>query len=191
MTGNFTERFWLDREEAVLVVVDVQQRLVPAMDPAVYDGVRRSIEMLVEGATLLGVPVVATEQYPKGLGPTVEELSAACRNKVIEKVSFGCCGEPDFLAWLRQLGRSHVLVTGMEAHVCVYQTVLGLLDAGYRVHLLRDAVCSRGEVDYLCALENAARAGAVVSTAETALFQLLRTSAAAEFKAVSALVKAR
>jgi len=191
MSGEVTEVFWLDREQAVLVVVDVQQRLVPAMETAVYERVRRTIEMLVEGAALLGVPVVATEQYPKGLGPTVEELAAACRNRVVEKVSFGCCGEPDFLAWLRQLGRSQVIVTGMEAHVCVYQTVLGLLDAGYRVHLLRDAVCSRGKVDWLCALENAARAGAVVSTAETALFQMLRNSAVPEFKAISALVKGR
>jgi len=191
MHGDVTERFWLEREKTVLVVIDVQKRLVPSMDAAVYDRVRRSIDLMVEGASLLGIPVVATEQYPKGLGPTVDELAAACRTKVIEKLSFGCCGEPDFLAWLRQLGRSQVLVTGMEAHVCVYQTVLGLLDAGYRVHMLRDAVCSRGKVDYLCALENAARAGAVVTTAEAALFQLLRSCAAPEFKAVSALVKAR
>jgi len=191
MFQDKTERFWLDREHAVLAVIDVQQRLVPSMDHKVYDAVRRNIDLLLRGAELLGVPVVATEQYPRGLGPTVEELAAACTAKVIEKLSFGCCGETAFPDHLRELGRSQVLVTGMEAHVCVYQTVLGLLGAGYRVHLVRDAVCSRGKTDYLAAMANAAGAGAVVTTAETALFQLLRTAAAPEFKAVSALIKGR
>jgi nicotinamidase-related amidase len=191
MIQDETGKFWLDREKALLVVVDVQQRLVPSMDPLVYDMVRRSIDCMVRGAELLGVPVVATEQYPKGLGPTVPELAAACTAKVIEKLSFGCCGEPAFVDYLRGLGRSQIMVTGMEAHVCVYQTVLGLLQEGYRVHLLRDAISSRGRTDYLAALDNAAHAGAVVTTTETALFQLLRTAAAPEFKAVSALIKGR
>jgi isochorismate hydrolase len=148
MIQDETGKFWLDREKAMLVVVDVQQRLVPSMDPEVYDKVRRSIDCMVRGAELLDVPVLATEQYPKGLGPTVPELAAACTGQVIEKLSFGCCGEPTFRDHLRGLGRSQVMVTGMEAHVCVYQTVLGLLEAGYRVHLLRDAICSRGKTDY-------------------------------------------
>lgn len=184
-------KFTLERDKAVLVVIDVQQRLVPSMDPAVYERVQRSIDCAVRGAELLGVPVVATEQYPKGLGPTVPELAAACAGKVIEKLSFGCCGEPAFLDYIRGLGRSQVMVTGMEAHVCVYQTVLGLLEDGYRVHLLRDAICSRGKTDYVAALENAANAGAVVSTTEMALFQLLRSASAPEFKAISALIKQR
>lgn len=191
MNQDETGKFWLDREKAMLVVVDVQQRLVPSMDPAVYDKVRRNIDCVVRGAEFLGVPVFATEQYPKGLGPTVPELAAACAGKVIEKLSFGCCGEPVFRDYLSGLGRSQVMVTGMEAHVCVYQTVLGLLEEGYRVHLLRDAICSRGKTDYLAALENAQCAGAVVTTTETALFQLLRTAAAPEFKAVSSLIKGR
>ena len=191
MSQDATGKFTLDREKAVLVVIDVQQRLVPSMDPTVYEKVRRSIACAVRGAELLGVPVVATEQYPKGLGPTVPELAAACTGQVIEELSFGCCGEPTFLDYLKGLGRNQVLVTGMEAHVCVYQTVLGLLEAGYHVHLLRDAICSRGKTDYVAALENAANAGAVVSTTEMAIFQLLRSAAAPEFKAVSALIKQR
>jgi nicotinamidase-related amidase len=191
MIQDETGKFWLDREKAVLIVVDVQQRLVPSMDPAVYDRVRRSIDCVVRGAELLSVPVVATEQYPKGLGPTVPELSAACAGTVIEKLSFGSCGEPVFRDHLRGLGRTQVMVTGMEAHVCVYQTVLGLLEAGYRVHLLRDAICSRAKTDYLASLDNAKSAGAVVTTTEMALFQLLRTAAAPEFKAVSAVIKGR
>lgn len=185
------EAFWLDREKAALVVIDVQQRLVPSMAPEVYEQTRRNLDLLIQGAELLQVPVLATEQYPKGLGPTVPELAAAGRSRTIEKMSFGCCGEPAFPDYLAELGRSQIVVTGMEAHVCVYQTVLGLLQGGYGVHLVRDAVCSRGRTDYRNALENARAAGAVVTTAETALFQMLRTAAAPEFKAVSKLIKER
>lgn len=183
--------FWLDRERAVLVVVDVQQKLVPAMPPKIYQQTLRSIDFLVRSARLLEVPVMATEQYPKGLGPTVPELAEACQGGAVAKMSFGCCGEPTFLDRLKTLGRTQVLVTGMEAHVCVWQTVLGLLGAGYRVHLVRDAIVSRGKIDYLNAVESARQAGAVITTAETAAFQLVRTAAAPEFKAVSALVKER
>ncbi|MBE0598759.1 MAG: isochorismatase family protein, partial [Desulfuromonadales bacterium] len=96
-----------------------------------------------------------------------------------------------FLQRLQQLGRRQVIVTGMEAHVCVWQTVLGLLQAGYQVHLVRDAIIARGKIDYLNTLESARQAGAVVTTAETAIFQLLQTAEATEFKAISALVKER
>jgi nicotinamidase-related amidase len=109
----------------------------------------------------------------------------------VEKVSFGCCGEPDFLEALKETGRSQVIVTGMEAHVCVYQTVLGLLEDGYHVHLLSDSICSRSKADYLSGVANAGQAGAVVTTAETVLFQMLQESTHEQFKAVSKLVKER
>jgi len=188
---NPLDRFWPEREKAVLVIIDVQQRLVPSMSPDVYAGVRATIDMLARGAGELSLPILTTEQYPQGLGTTVSELQDYQGTEVVEKVSFGCCGEPRFLQRLRELGRSQVIVVGMEAHVCVYQTVLGLLENGYQVHLVRDAICSRHKSDYLNALDLAAAAGAVVTNAETVLFQLLRTSVATEFKAVSALVKQR
>src|SRR5512145_1262475 len=150
-------KFWLERDQAVLVVVDVQQKLVPAMPAKEYRKTLASIDLLVKGAKVLGVPTVATEQYTRGLGPTVPELAEACRERVIEKMSFGCCGEPDFLQHLKRLGRSQVIVTGMEAHVCVYQTVLGLLAAGFHVHLVRDAICSRHKEDFRAGVSNAAR----------------------------------
>jgi len=185
------EVFRLDRKKAVLLVVDVQQKLIPSMDAAVYASTLKNIDLLIRGTAELKIPVMATEQYSKGLGKTVSELSAACENIVIEKMTFGCCGEPTFLERLKELGRSQVIVTGMEAHVCVYQTVLGLLEGGYGVHLVRDAIISRGKIDYLSSLDNAARAGAVVTTAETALFQLLYTAAAPEFRAISAMIKSK
>ena len=183
--------FKLETGKAVLVVIDIQERLVPAMPQKIYLRLRDSVAMLVESAALLGVPVITTEQYPKGIGHTVPELAAACSGGVVEKVSFGCCGEPGFLAAIRATGRSQVLVTGMEAHVCVYQTVLGLLEDGYHVHLVRDAICSRNKSDYLTGVANAAQAGAVVTTVEMALFQMLQESTHAQFKAISALVKNR
>ncbi len=184
-------KFKLEAEKSVLVVIDIQERLVPAMPQDVYLRLRDTVGMLVSGAEFLGVPVVTTEQYPKGIGHTVPELAAACSGTVVEKVSFGCCGEPDFMAALKQAGRSQVIVTGMEAHVCVYQTVLGLLEDGYHVHLVRDAICSRFTPDFLVAIDNAGQAGAVVTTAETVLFQMMKKSTHDQFRAVSKLIKTR
>jgi nicotinamidase-related amidase len=189
--SNDLGKFKLDAEKAVLVVIDVQERLVPAMPEDIYLRLRNTVAMLVEVAGLLGIPVVTTEQYPKGIGHTVPELAAACNEIVIEKVSFGCCGEPTFLEALKNTGRTQVLITGMEAHVCVYQTVLGLLEDGYYVHLLRDAICSRNKTDYLAGVANAGQAGAVVTTAETVMFQMLQESTHEQFRAVSKLVKER
>lgn len=189
--SNDLGKFKLDAEKAVLVVIDVQERLVPAMPEDIYLRLRNTVAMLVEVAGLLGLPVVTTEQYPKGIGHTVPELAAACNETVIEKVSFGCCGEPNFLAAIKETGRSQVIVTGMEAHVCVYQTVLGLLEEGYHVHLVRDAICSRNKIDFLAGIANAAQAGAVATTAETVLFQMLKQSTHEQFKAISKLVKDR
>jgi nicotinamidase-related amidase len=183
------QRFHLDRDKAVLVVIDVQEKLVPTMDCAWYAQLRGNLEVLLQAAEMMRIPVLATEQYPRGLGSTVSELQAACREVVVEKVTFGCCGEPVFLDKLKALGRTQVIVTGMEAHVCVYQTVLGLLETGYHVHLVRDGIISRHEADFLVSVENAARAGAVVTSTEIVLFQLLQSSKAPEFKAISALIK--
>jgi nicotinamidase-related amidase len=185
------DKFWLDKENTALVVIDIQDKLVTAMPPKVYARMRATTAMLVDAAGLLGIPVLTTEQYPKGIGHTVAELSAASAQGVIEKTSFGCCGEPAFVGALRQLGRQQLLVTGMEAHVCVYQTVLGLLAAGYHVHLVRDAICSRHKEDFRAGVSNAARAGAVVSTAEIVLFQLLKDSRHEQFRAISKLIKER
>jgi nicotinamidase-related amidase len=189
--SNDLGKFKLHAEKAVLVVIDIQERLVPAMPQDIYLRLRDTVAVLVDVAGLLGIPVVTTEQYPKGIGHTVSELASACSEAVIEKVSFGCCGEPTFLETLKKTGRNQVIVTGMEAHVCVYQTVLGLLEDGYYVHLVRDAICSRNKTDYLAGVDNSGQAGAVVTTAETVMFQMLQKSTHEQFRAVSKLVKAR
>ncbi len=184
------KRFRLDRKSTALVIVDVQERLVPAMDHDTARDTVQTIQLLLKGARQLGLPVIATEQYPRGLGSTVSEL-AEIRDGAVTKVSFSCCGEPAFLETLRNCGARTVLLTGMEAHVCVFQTLIDLLDRGYKVHLVRDAICSRRRIDYQTALENARFAGAAVTTAETALFQLMGSARDAGFKAVSALIKER
>ena len=181
--------FKLDRDQAVLVVIDVQERLVPAMKEKVYKKVKGNIELLLEGARQLGIPVVTTEQYPRGLGHTVAELVEGCGDTVIEKVSFGCCGEQKFNDALKKIGRKQIIVTGMEAHVCVYQTVLGLLEEGYAVHLVRDAICSRSKDNFQAAIVNSGAAGAVISTTEMALFQMLKEAGTPEFKAISKMLK--
>jgi nicotinamidase-related amidase len=172
----------LDRSRSLLLVIDLQERLMPAIDQA--DEVLANAERLVSGAELLGVPVVITEQYPRGLGPTVPSLAG--RGKVIEKMSFSAWGAPDFA---ESLNRGQIVVIGTEAHICVCQTVLDLLSHGYRVSVVADAVGSRRPHSRTTALERLARHGADVVTTEMALFEWTGTAADANFKQISALIK--
>ena len=180
--------FQLDRDDAVLLVVDIQERLAVAMGER--ERVVANAGHLIAAARLLGVPVVVTEQYPKGLGPTVPELRAALDPAApIEKITFDCCDEPAFGPALEQTGRSTVIVCGMEAHICVLQTVLGLLATGMAVHVAADAVCSRNPENARTALELLRDAGAVITCTETVLFQLLGRAGTPEFKAIQARIR--
>jgi nicotinamidase-related amidase len=180
--------FNLSREEVVLLIIDIQERLAPAMKEK--DGVIKNCQHLIELAKLCGFPVVVTEQYPKGLGRTVPELQAALADtKPIEKTSFSCCGEPAFLPELSRLNRKKIIVTGMEAHVCVLQTVLGLLKEGFVPHLVQDAVCSRNEENAKTGVAFMRDAGAVVTCTETVLFQVLKTAGTEEFKKIAQRIK--
>jgi nicotinamidase-related amidase len=181
-------KFAIDRADAALVIVDVQERLAAVMDQRrkVIGNCRR----LIEGAKILGLPVVVTEQYPKGLGPTEEELRGALpAYDPIEKISFSCCGEPKFMESVSALGREKIILAGMETHVCVLQTCIELLSGAYGVHLVRDASCSRTRDNWLTGIGMMRDAGAVVTSTETVLFQLLAEAGSPEFKAVSKLVK--
>jgi nicotinamidase-related amidase len=176
----------LDRARAALLLVDFQERLLPAMHEA--ERVLLNAIRLARAAALLGVPVAVTEQYPKGLGPTVpglaKELTGVAR---FEKVTFSAGGAPGLPEWLR--GRDQVLLAGIESHVCVCQTGLDLLGAGVEAFLVADAISSRTPANAQCGLDRLRAAGAVVVSTEMALFELLGTAAAAEFKAVQSLVK--
>ena len=189
--AEIKDKFWLDAEKAVLVVIDVQEKLAPAMNQELFSQLLLHANLLIEGFKALDLPIIATEQYSKGLGHTVTELNGATEQCCIEKMAFSCCGEESFIAALEKSGARQVLIAGMESHVCVFQTVLDLLDRGYIVHLVSDAVSSRFKSDYDNAISTAARAGAVITTTETALFQLVKVAGTDGFKAISKLVRQR
>jgi nicotinamidase-related amidase len=176
----------LDRERAALVVVDVQEAFRKAL-PESFDRITGSVAKLVQGADAMGIPIVVTEQYPQGLGSTVPEVADHFPEGLepIEKVRFSAAEAEGF----DLDDRDQALVCGIETHVCVNQTVLDLLDEGVEVHVAADAVGSRSEENRELGLHKAEQAGAVLTSVETALFELLRGSDAAEFKQVQALVK--
>ncbi|MCE5270621.1 hydrolase [bacterium] len=178
----------LDSRRTLLLVVDVQERLMPVIDNT--ERVTLNIRRLVQGAGVLGLPVLATEQYPKGLGLTVASVRELLDNSCLrEKLTFSCLGEPAILGFLKTAARGTVLVCGAEAHVCVSQTVHDLLAAGFRVHVAADAVSSRDPENRRLALERMARAGATITSTEAALFELLERAGTEQFRAVSKLVK--
>lgn len=176
------------RDSSVLLVVDIQERLLPAIDGGTE--VVRHAGRIIRAAEVLGVPVLATEQYPKGLGPTVEPIRGTLDPAaVFEKLTFSACGAEGLLERLRGLGRGQVVVAGIESHICVQQTVLELLAEGLDVYLAADAVGSRRASDRAVALDRARQAGAVVTTTEAVMFEWLAVAGTDEFKAVSRLVR--
>ena len=187
--GSVVDKFFLNRNDAVLAVIDVQDRLCRAMDQTILERLTGNIAILLEAARELGLPVLATKQYVKGLGETLPVLKEKLMEPAIEKMTFSSCGEAPFPERLKALGRKQVIVTGMETHVCVLQTVIELIDAGYHVHVVRDAVMSRRKENWKVGIEAATAAGAVPTSTETALFQLLRTAGSDEFRKLAKLVR--
>jgi nicotinamidase-related amidase len=183
------DTYFLDRNKAVLVVIDVQEKLCRAMEPEVLTMLTSNASILLESARELELPVIATEQYVRGLGETLEELKSLLPDAALEKMTFSCCGDGKFVAALKATGRTQVIVTGMETHVCVLQTVLELLDGGYVVHVVRDAVMSRHEKNWMTGLDVMGAAGAVITSTEAVLFQLLKIAGTEEFKKLSKLVR--
>jgi nicotinamidase-related amidase len=182
------ERFILDKNNCGLVIVDIQERLATVMKQK--DSVVNNCLHLIELSKMSGIPVVVTEQYPKGLGRTVEEISnALSAYHPIEKMTFSCCEEPAFLHEIKQLNRKTIILTGMETHVCVLQTCIGLLGKGFHVHLVKDAVCSRAKENWRTGIDFMHDAGAVITCTETVLFQLLKAAGTEEFKAISKRIK--
>ena len=178
----------MSADDTVLLVVDVQEKLVrllPAHERLVWN-----IRRVLDGAQLLGVPVLGSEQYPQGLGPTTAELAEKI-GPMPGKLSFSCVGCDETIAKLQSLGRPKVLLVGIEAHVCVLQTALDLLAAGYRVYLAVDAIGARYEIDHATALRRMEAAGATVVTTEMALFEWCRVAGSPQFKQLSALVRER
>lgn len=182
------DKFFLNRDNALLLIVDVQERLAVVMRER--EKVAANTIHIVEAAKLLNIPALLTEQYPKGLGPTVTEIRDALNPyNPIEKITFNCCGEPVFMERIRDIGRKKIILTGMETHVCVLQTCLGLLEESYDVHVVKDAVCSRHKDNFKTGIEFMRDAGAVITCTETVLFQLLEKAGTEEFRTISKRIK--
>jgi nicotinamidase-related amidase len=173
-------------DDTALAVIDVQQKLISLVPE--HKRIVWNIRRLVDGAKLLGLKVLATEQYPQGLGGTVPELAQRL-GEVPGKVAFSSCGCEAFCQQLVTADTPKVLLAGIEAHVCVQQTALDLLANGYRVYVAVDAIGSRFPDDYKTALRRMELAGVTLSTTEAALFEWCRESSAPEFKQISALVR--
>lgn len=178
------------RDDTLLLVIDVQERLAPAMEPTSMGRMLKNLERLGAAREILGLPVVLTEQYPKGLGPTLPAVQAAFSGVAVQdKLAFSACGDPSIRGAIAAHGKGTVLVTGMESHVCVWQTVRHLLADGRSVHVLADALASRTEENYRIGLGLMERAGAVITSTEVVLFDMLEAAGTDTFKAISKLVK--
>jgi nicotinamidase-related amidase len=179
----------LERERTVLLVIDIQDRYRTALHD--WERVVAATALLLQGARVLEVPVLATEQYPKGLGRTAPEVARHLPPglAMLEKMTMSCCGAAAFSERLAASGRNQVLVAGIEAHACVNQTVHDLIAGGYQVHVARDATSSRRPADIGPAWDKMRAAGMLPTSSEQALLELVRTAEAGEFKALQRLLK--
>jgi len=182
--------YFLRPEDCTLMVIDIQERLYDAMEEGFREVLLKNSTILLESAAVFGIPLIVSEQYPKGLGPTVPEvksrIGAAPR---YEKLTFSCCRDAAIKASLDASARKRVIVAGIEAHVCVFQTVIDLISAGYRVVVAEDAVCSRRTSDRNTALFEMSRAGALLYSTEMIAFALLEKAGTPQFKQLSPLFK--
>ncbi len=173
---------------ALLLVIDVQGRLAQGVVSS--SALESSLGKLVRACKIFEVPILLTEQYPKGLGTTVDSIRELLAGIVpIEKLSFSCCGSPEFMRQLRSSKRNDILVAGMEAHVCVYQTAMDLIEFGYNVHLVTDCVSSRSDENRSLGIRCIEKAGACLTSSEMAIFELLRVAGGERFKEISKIVK--
>ncbi len=179
----------LDKEKTVLVVVDMQESFRPSIDE--FEQIASRISMAIRGFQILNLPVIVTEQHPKGLGRTVEEIlfSLPPEFEFIEKTAFSSCGAQAFLDKIEQLGARQILLCGIEAHICVNQTAHDLLSRNFEVHLLQDCVSSRYKNDKRAALRKMRMSGVVPSSMEMSLFELMRDSKHEQFKEIQNLIK--
>ena len=179
----------LDARRAALAVIDVQEAFRQHIPD--FTEVAARCALVAHAARLLGVPVIVTEQYPKGLGRTAPEITAVLPDgfEPVEKTAFSSCGAQGFVSRLEAAGARQILLCGIEAHVCVNQTAHDLLARGYQVHVLTDCVSARAEQNRRVGLDKMFRSGALPSSTELALFELMRDARHEQFKAIQRLIK--
>ncbi len=178
-----------EADQSLLLVIDVQTRLAAAMPEKIRARQRATCQHLLEAAARLAIPVLHTEQYPRGLGATEAELQAHLPEPAIEKTAFSCCAAEGFLPALEKAARRQIILAGMETHVCVLQTAFELQQRGYRVFVVEDACIARRKAHHRNALARLRQAGIIVSNSESVLFEWLRDARHPEFKAIAALIR--
>ena len=183
----------LTRGRAALLVVDIQDRLAAAMPAEILAQTVRNTAVLIEAARRMWLPIVVSQQYPKGLGTTLPAIEDALRDAPtlhrFDKLAFSAADTEPFAQLAPKLGRDQWIVTGMEAHVCVYQSARGLVQRGYQVHVVADAIASRTKPNFKIGRKLIAEAGATVTSTEVVVFDLLGSAADVEFKPLSRLIK--
>lgn len=181
------EKFRLDREDVVIFIIDIQERLAPVIRDK--DKIINNNQILLEAAKEIEIPVIATEQYPKGLGSTVDQLREYLpAENIFAKNSFTAYID-QVEEKLKSLDRKKIIVTGMEGHICVYQTSRDLIEEGYKVHIVEDGVGSRTKNNLNNGLEQMREMGAVINNTESVIFDLLKVAGTPEFKKISQLIK--
>jgi nicotinamidase-related amidase len=176
------------KENTIGFIIDFQERLMPHMHNR--DELIRKSRILIQGLKLLQIPLIYTEQYPKGLGRIIDPISELLLpDHPFEKIAFSCCDDPAIMKQLQSYNKKTILISGIEAHVCVVQTVLDLIDTGYQPVVIADCTASRNDNDKEMALKRIIQEGGRVATVESILFELMRTAEHESFKALSELVK--
>lgn len=178
----------LKLDDTVLLIIDVQGKLAQLMDGK--ELLFKNIINLAKGAKVLNIPIIWTEQYPEGIGPTIPELAEVLTEiSPLPKITFSCCQDDGFLAELKRIGRKNILISGIEAHICVYQTVTDLISQGYHTELVVDAVSSRNSVNKELGIDKMVMNGASITCVETALYELLGKAGTDEFKQILKIIK--
>jgi nicotinamidase-related amidase len=178
----------LNAQSTALLLIDFQEKLFPAMHDK--DKLLRNVVKLIQGAKVLEIPIMLTEQYPRGLGPTIPEIRSLIPDiKPVEKACFNCCDEDLFCSTLDGLKRKQLLIAGIEAHICVYQTAIALVGTGYDVQVVGDCVASREPENKVTAISRMVAEGVSLTTMEMALFELLKEAKGDKFKQISNIVK--
>nr|WP_321400505.1 hydrolase [uncultured Desulfobacter sp.] len=178
----------LDIENTVLLIVDIQGKLAHLMDRKAF--LFQNVQKLIKGAQILGVPILWVEQNPRGLGPTIPEIASLLPDsKPISKMTFSSCRNDRFVQALDALDRKQVLISGIETHICVYQTASDLVDMGYEVQAVADAVSSRTLENREIGLQKMRDSGVGLTSVETALFELLKVAEGDQFREIIRIVK--
>ena len=181
----------LDIDNSLLLIVDIQDRLTSVMPEGNAEDMLENSVRLIDAANLLNVPVIVTEQYPKGLGATVESIRVKLNESTphFEKTGFSCLAADNFQDALEKTARKQIIIVGQETHVCILQTTLELMQQGYQVHIVEDAVCSRKAENKFYALQRLQAQGATISNFESVLFEWLKNSQHKHFSTITALLR--